>query len=58
MLKATSQNENELQAELERTRVLLREMLKALLDEGYLFHRDSPMSQWWNEDLRRSKAEA
>lgn len=58
MLKATSQNENELQAELERTRVLLREMLKALLDEGYSFHRDGPMSQWWNEDLRRSKAEA
>jgi hypothetical protein len=45
----------QLQAELERTRALLRELLGALLDDGYGFHRDSPMSQWWNEDMRREK---
>ncbi len=46
------------QAELHRTRVLLRAMLEALLDDGFTFHRESPMSIWWNEDKRRPKVDA
>ena len=51
-------SQSDLQAELERTRTLLREMLSALLKSGYVFHRESPMSQWWNEDMRRPKVDA
>jgi len=42
-------------AELEYTRSLLRELLDALFDDGYSFERNSPMSEWWNEDMRRTK---
>ena len=46
------------QAELHRTRALLRQMLEALLDDGYDFHRDSPMCEWWQEELRRTSVDA
>jgi hypothetical protein len=46
------------QAELHRTRALLRELLGALLQDGYELYRDSAMSEWHNEDMRRPKAEA
>ena len=42
-------------AELEYTRCLLREILDALLDDGYSFDRNSAVSEWWNEDMRRTK---
>jgi hypothetical protein len=43
------------QAELHRTRALLRELLECLMDDGYELYRDGPMSEWWNEDARRTK---
>lgn len=46
------------QAELERTRTLLRELLLALMDDGYELYRDGPMSEWFNEDMRRPKVNA
>ena len=46
------------QAELHRTRALLRQMLGALLDDGYAFHRDCPMADWWREEMNRPQAEA
>lgn len=46
------------QAELERTRVLLREVLEALLDDGWSFNRDSAISEWFNEEVRRVRIEA
>lgn len=46
------------QAELERTRFLLRQVLNALLDDGYTFYREGPILEWWNEDVRRPKVEA
>jgi hypothetical protein len=46
------------QAELERTRFLLRELLTALMDDGYSLYRDGAISEWWNEELRRPKADA
>ena len=46
------------QAELERTRAILRETVHALLDSGCEFIRDTPLSQWWQEDMRRPKVEA
>jgi hypothetical protein len=33
-------------------------MLGALLEDGYSFHRDCAMGEWWQEDLRRPKLEA
>lgn len=47
-----------LQTELERTRVLLREVLETLMDDGYAFRRDGPLSEWLNEDIRRTRIEA
>ena len=46
------------QAELLRTRALLREVLEALLDDGWTFHRDSPVQQWWQEQLTKPRTEA
>jgi hypothetical protein len=46
------------QAELERTRALLRHILNALLDDGYTFYQDGPMNEWWQEELRRPKVNA
>ena len=48
----------DVQAELARTRVLLRSVLESLLDSGHVFVRDGPMSQWWQEEMRRPKVDA
>jgi len=53
-----SDAELEVLVELEHTRALLRELLDALLEDGYSFHRDSALSEWWNEDARRPKNRA
>jgi hypothetical protein len=49
---------NELEAELHRTRALLKELLECLMDDGYSFYRDSEMSIWFNEEARRPKVNA
>ena len=46
------------QAELHRTRAVLRQMLEALLDDGYAFHRDCAMADWWREEMSRTRADA
>lgn len=51
-------DDNELQAELERTRILLREVLEALLDDGWTFHRDSPIREWWQEQVTKPQTQA
>ena len=58
MVTSTSTELPTVQAELERTRTLLRELLLALMDDGYELYRDGPMSEWFNEDMRRPKLEA
>jgi len=54
----TDTSQTDTQAELERTRVLLREVLEVLLDDGWSFNRDSDISEWFNEDRRRTRIEA
>ena len=47
----------ELQAELERTRMLLRHVLLELFDEGAVLNRTSALSEWWQEEQKRKVAE-